>query len=724
MSCQSVFFRQTLSACGCVTPVPASPSPSLSLPSYAKKYKITQQRVWPFPRSITHANNVRRAVVGRRLYASDIHGAGRRLLVQSVIDDFNAYVFFDGVPTLSSSSSLSSQYSVTITSTDTLSTTNVDESYVLDVDVHGRVSITARTYIGACYGLATLQQLIRRTATTSSYGIENAPLHIVDSPAIPYRALMLDCARHFLPLEVIKRQVRAMALQKLNALHLHLTDGQSVSVAVGPYTTQLALRVDDTGNTGAYSADEVYTAADVADLVTYARDRGIQVIPEIDTPGHSFAWSCGFPDIMTCNGDGSQGQATCPEPPCGFLNLADELAAVKHVVSNVLTEVVAAFKLGQAGFGRVLHLGFDEVGCPNLDSETGDCMSPSCVNAYGENSVTYLTWLLQWMTTSHPSVTSMMWVDQVISSNFPGGGATYSAVVPVDPSRVILQFWTLNETLPAQLAELISQGFRIVNSQATTYYLDAGGEGNQSYYGGPLITTNKITDEPTERVVAYQKYWMSMYPGVGGIVNSGWPVAWEDIYLNNVSQVSTDIGKAVPAVGGYVQLPMAANASSAGIIGAEACLWGEQTDELNIETRLWPKAAAFAETLWRFDKDQPADNVVNARFRLAFAREDILRLGVAAAPVSPGDMFRNAPWGPLQSATTSLMYNINLPTQQVPEGYQLNFTRFWGVNLACGDVPINPFCGSFNSATMRCDGDPDAAPYVQAGCPYPPSGPV
>jgi hypothetical protein len=147
-------------------------------------------------------------------------------------------------------------------------------------------------------------------------------------------------------------------------------------------------------------------------------------------------------------------------------------------------------------------------------------------------------------------------------------------------------------------------------------------------------------------------------------------------------------------------------------------------DELNIETRLWPKAAAFAETLWRFDKDQPADNVVNARFRLAFAREDILRLNVAAAPVSPGDMFRNAPWGPLQSATTSLMYNINLPTQQVPEGYQLNFARFWDVNVACGDVPINPFCGSFNSATMRCDEDPYAAPYVQAGCPYPPSGPV
>ncbi len=206
---------------------------------------------------------------------------------------------------------------------------------------------------------------------------------------------------------------------------------------------------------------------------------------------------------------------------------------------------------------------------------------------------------------------------------------------------------------------------------------------------------------------------MTTYPGIDptGIVTNGWPVSWEEIYLNNITWLSLDLG--TTGTGHFQNIPLKTSAKSGGIIGASASLWGEVADETNVEQKFWPKAAAHAESLWRFNPNRPADNIINARFRMAFLREDLLRLGIHAGPIVPGDVFRNAPWGPLNSKVTSLMYDINQDVQQVPEGYLFYYKRFWDQAATCPN-PVNPFCGPVISHTMNCDGT--GKPYIQQGC--------
>lgn len=666
--------------------------------SLASSYKVQDQRVWPFPNSVTKGTSVTKVSVAEGDVS--VSGPGAGLLHPSVLQEFRAFVRSG-----ESSGRLhpkpharASRIRVVIASD---GVDGSDESYALVIQPGQDVVLTAPQYVGAVYGLQTLQQLIRGGDT-----VANTPMTIRDAPRTPFRGLMLDCARNFLPLGTLLAQVRAMAFHKLNFLHLHLTDGQSFPVGVGPHTTAIAAGSHQ-GNTGAFSPRETYSRRDVAALVEYAFQRGVKVVPEIDSPGHAYSWISGHPDIMACASAADQYQAVCPEPPCGFLNLRDKLPAVKRVVQGVLAEVADVFRVGAPGYSPYLHLGFDEVGCPSL-GPGGVCTKPSCTEAFGGASVTYGNWMLQWAREALlPSARVLMWVDQVLTSNFSPEGE-YSSVLEVDPEFVTLQFWNLDARTPGLLRDLAGRGFSLVNSQASVYYLDAGGEGNGVFWGGPIASE--------AFAVQYQKYWMAAYSDVGGLLPNGWPTSWEDIYQNNPGLVPTTLGADPPAPPAYVSLPMAKSLAGPGVLGVCACAWGEQIDATNIDTRVWPKASALAEALWRYDPDRMPDTVPNARMRIAYAREDVLRLGIAAAPVVAGDLFRRAPWGPIgPGSATDLMYDINGPTPQRPGGYTLTFRRWWGAASACG-APLNPYCGTAKSKTVSCT-NPDAAPYPQQGCP-------
>jgi hexosaminidase len=671
--------------------------------------KLAPQRVWPYPNSIHVGGSASDRVRVGALLREDVD----RRVATVVIDDFNAFTQLgDGKGSHDGRPRLHIQVKVGFGPEDM-----GDDSYVLTV-TREQVMVEAPTYVGAVYGLQTLQQLVRGSAGE----IAHVPLTIKDSPRVPFRALMLDCARHFLPVDVLKTQIRAMAFQKLNFLHLHLTDGQSFPVAVGPATAAIA-RGNYNGNTGAFGPHETYSAGDIAEVLELARAYGVKVIPEIDTPGHAYSWICGHPDIMACAGPGDQYQAVCPEPPCGFLNLRDKLDRVKAVVQEVLAEVKAAFRVGQPGYSPYLHLGFDEVGCPSR-GPGGVCTKPSCVEAFGGVSVTYGNWLLGWAKSNRIRV--MMWVDQILTSNFDAAGK-YSPVLAVDPALVTLQFWNLDAATPGRLAALAAQGFSLVNSQSTVYYLDAGGEGNGVFWGGTIksksasapVSPAPVSPAPASApaaTVGYQKYWMATYPGVTGLLPNGWPTSWEDIYQNNPALLPTSIGSGTDGTAGYQAVPMAKTLHAPGIVGVAVCAWGEQIDETNVDTRVWPKTAALAEALWRHSPDRLPDTIPNARLRIAYAREDLLRLGVRAAPIVAGDMFRQAPWGPLGPGSgTSLMYDINSAVPQRPNGYILTFKRWWGAASAC-TAPVNPYCGDAVSGTVSCT-DPKAAPYPQQGCP-------
>lgn len=159
---------------------------------------------------------------------------------------------------------------------------NMDESYRLHVDEKG-IEIHANTDIGAMHGLSTLLQLM--TVTNGHYVFKGADVR--DEPRFTWRGLMMDVARHFMPVEVVKRNLDAMALVKLNVFHWHLSDDQGFRVETKtlPELYQLA------------SDGQYYTQDQIRDIVKYADERGIRVVPEFDVPGHATAFLTAYPSL-------------------------------------------------------------------------------------------------------------------------------------------------------------------------------------------------------------------------------------------------------------------------------------------------------------------------------------------------------------------------------------------------------------------------------------------
>lgn len=162
-----------------------------------------------------------------------------------------------------------------------------DESYTLDVSDSG-AHIHAATAEGAVHGLATFAQWIQ----PGPDGFEAAGVHIEDQPRFPWRGLMLDSCRHWMPVEMVKRNLDAMAAVKLNVLHWHLSEDEAFRVESRRYP-----RLHQMGSNGEY-----YTQDQIRDVVAYARDRGIRVVPEFDVPGHTTAWFPGYPELASTPG--------------------------------------------------------------------------------------------------------------------------------------------------------------------------------------------------------------------------------------------------------------------------------------------------------------------------------------------------------------------------------------------------------------------------------------
>jgi hexosaminidase len=162
-----------------------------------------------------------------------------------------------------------------------------DESYTLDVTSEGAL-IKAPMRAGALHGLETFGQLV----TLAQDGFEVPAVHIEDRPRFPWRGLMLDSARHWMPLEVVKRNLDAMAAVKLNVFHWHLSEDQGFRVESKRFP-----KLHQLGSDGLF-----YTQDEIRGVVAYARDRGIRVVPEFDIPGHTTAWLVGYPELGTIPG--------------------------------------------------------------------------------------------------------------------------------------------------------------------------------------------------------------------------------------------------------------------------------------------------------------------------------------------------------------------------------------------------------------------------------------
>jgi len=159
-----------------------------------------------------------------------------------------------------------------------------DESYSLEISPAG-ANLDAATPLGIMRGLQTFLQLVK----TTSDGFSAPAISIQDNPRFPWRGLMIDVGRHFIPLDVLKRNLDGMAAVKLNVFHWHLSENQGFRVESKKFP-----KLQEMGSDGLY-----YTQDEVRDLIAFARDRGIRVVPEFDMPGHATAWFVGYPELAS-----------------------------------------------------------------------------------------------------------------------------------------------------------------------------------------------------------------------------------------------------------------------------------------------------------------------------------------------------------------------------------------------------------------------------------------
>ena len=188
----------------------------------------------------------------------------------------------EGLPVLGKKGSIQISF-------DTVSnlTVNEDESYFLYIDEKG-VQIKAITDVGAMHGLETLLQLVQKNELNYFF----PGVVIKDAPRFVWRGLMIDAARHFQPLAVIKRNLDAMASVKLNVFHWHLTDDQGFRVASKVYPKLQKLASDG----------QFYTHEQLKEVVAYAANLGIRVVPEFDVPGHASALLAAYPELGSKEG--------------------------------------------------------------------------------------------------------------------------------------------------------------------------------------------------------------------------------------------------------------------------------------------------------------------------------------------------------------------------------------------------------------------------------------
>jgi len=169
----------------------------------------------------------------------------------------------------------------------TIPSLDEDESYTLTAS-GSQVVLKAPTVVGGIRGLETLLQLINGDASGSYIPY----VEIQDKPRFRWRGLLIDVGRHFEPVEVIKRQLDGMAAVKLNVLHFHLSEDQGFRVESLKYP-----KLHEMGSDGDY-----YTQAQLRDIVEYAAQRGIRVVPEFDMPGHVTSWVVGYPELASAPG--------------------------------------------------------------------------------------------------------------------------------------------------------------------------------------------------------------------------------------------------------------------------------------------------------------------------------------------------------------------------------------------------------------------------------------
>lgn len=187
-----------------------------------------------------------------------------------------------------------------------------DESYSLSIAKDGSATIEAESSTGILRGLESFLQLFFKHSTGTFWYTPHAPVSIKDKPKYPHRGVLLDVARNWFDVTHIKRTIDALAWNKMNRLHLHITDSQSWPLEI-PALPKLAEK-------GAYAPGLSYSPEDIAEIYQYGVHRGVQVIMEIDMPGHIGVVDLAYKDLVVAYNEQPY-HWWCAEPPCGAFRM-------------------------------------------------------------------------------------------------------------------------------------------------------------------------------------------------------------------------------------------------------------------------------------------------------------------------------------------------------------------------------------------------------------------
>ena len=250
------------------------------------------------------------------------------------------------------------------------STTDTVGAYSLHINKDS-VVISSANEEGLFYGMQTLIQLL---PTTQANTLQVPGVDIQDAPRLSHRGMMLDCSRHFMPITFVKKFIDYLALHKLNTFHWHLTDDQGWRIEIKKYPklTEVGAWRNGTitghhpgsGNTNTKTGG-YYTQAQIKDIIAYASERYITIIPEIEMPGHASAAIAAYPELSTFPNQSTEINANTPwagattgkqvQQTFGvFPDIFVPSANTFKFLENVLDEVMDLFP------SKYIHIGGDE----------------------------------------------------------------------------------------------------------------------------------------------------------------------------------------------------------------------------------------------------------------------------------------------------------------------------------------------------------------------------
>jgi hexosaminidase len=373
-----------------------------------------------------------------------------------------------------------------------------DESYSLEV-TDKQARLKAPTVVGVLRGLETFLQLL----DSDREGYFIPAVKIEDRPRFPWRGLLIDVARHYQPIEVLKRNLDAMAAVKLNVLHWHLTEDQGFRIESKKFP-----RLHQMGSDGHF-----YTQEEAREIIAYARERGIRVVPEFDMPGHATSWLIGHPELGSAPGPYTlERRAGIFEPA-----LDPTREEVYKFLDTFLGEMAALFP------DAYMHIGGDENEGKQWDR------NPKIQAFMKEKGIkdnhalqTYFNKRVLQILKKHGKV--MMGWDEIFQPDLP--------------QEVVIHSWRG----PKALAEAARKGYKGVLSAG--YYIDLIFPTSQHYAADPIPADTTLTAAESVNVLGGEATMWSEWVSPDTIDSRIWPRTaaiaerlWSPREVNNVEDM-------------------------------------------------------------------------------------------------------------------------------------------------------------------------------------------